>query len=311
MKLRSKYNKFINEVKSNGINPALYKTNKHIGKRLRKIKLNNLIKSTKIVLSSEHIIVTWSNDAEIRNNFGDALNPILVNYITDKIPHNNKNILNVKNKPVYSIVGSILDNKNIKNLEVWGSGFMHEDGKFKEVPKKVHAVRGPLTRELILKQGVECPEVYGDPGLLVSKLYNPNFEKKFKLGIIPHYVDKGNKYVCYLKEKYPDEILIIDIQDSFKNVIDNVNRCELIASSSLHGVITADAYNIPSLWIKLSDNVNGGNFKYRDYMLSVGRNQMEPFILDKEYKLVTLFNKFEEYNISINLDKLLKVCPFV
>jgi pyruvyltransferase len=188
---------------------------------------------------------------------------------------------------------------------------MYENGRFKTLPKTVHAVRGPLTRDLIIKQGVSCPEVYGDPGLLVSEIYNPNFEKKYKLGIIPHYVDKGNENVIYLKEKYPDEVLIIDIQDSFENVIDNVNRCEMIASSSLHGVITADAYGIPSLWIKLSENVNGGNFKYRDYMLSIGRKQMNPIVFDKEYRLLDFIKEFEEYNINIDLDKLLEVCPFI
>lgn len=119
---------------------------------------------------------------------------------------------------------------------------MHENRKFKIPLKKVHAVRGPLTRNLILSQGIECPEIYGDPGLLVSKIYKPNFKKKYKLGLIPHYVDKENKYVNYLKNKYPNEVLVIDIQSSFKNVIDNINKCEMIASSSLHGVITAQMH---------------------------------------------------------------------
>jgi pyruvyltransferase len=311
MNLKFKYNKFINEVKSEGIRTAFDKTNKHLRKKLRKASLTNLIKSSKTIFSKEHVIVTWSSDAEVKNNFGDALNPILINHITNKKPYNYKDIINIKHTPVYSVVGSILDNKNINNLEVWGSGFMYEDGKFKTLPKIVHAVRGPLTRELILNQGVHCPEVYGDPGLLVSKIYNPNFDKEYKLGIIPHYIDKGNKYLLYLKEKYPSEVLIIDIQDSFKNVIDNVNRCELIASSSLHGVITADAYNIPSLWIKLSDNVNGGNFKYRDYMLSVGREQMEPVVLNKRYRLSEFTNEFSKYHLNIDLEKLLQACPFM
>ena len=76
------------------------------------------------------------------------------------------------------------------------------------------------------------------------------------------------------------------------------------------GVIAADAYGIPSLWIKLSDRVLGGNFKFRDYILSVGRKQMEPFLLHEEHKLIDILNSFEDYKIQISLDKLLDSCPF-
>ncbi len=67
-----------------------------------------------------------------------------------------------------------------------------------------------------------------------------------------------------LKSKYKDDIWVIDIQGNWENVIDDINRCEFIASSSLHGIITADSYNIPSLWIKMSDKITGGNFKFQD-----------------------------------------------
>ncbi len=93
-------------------------------------------------------------------------------------------------------------------------------------------------------------------------------------------------------------------------MIENINKCEFIASSSLHGIITADAYNIPSLWIKLSNNIIGGHFKFQDYMLSVNRNQMEPFLLSEEHTLTKILNSFENYKIKIDIDKLIDSCPF-
>lgn len=306
--IKSNYYKFLNEVKEHGFDSALSRVNYYLYNKIRMFKLSNLVSSSKVAFSENDIIVNWSVCAEITNNFGDALNPILVSNLTNNNFYNYRDIINVKKKPVYSVTGSILDDSNINNLEIWGSGFMYETGTFKTFPQKVHAVRGPLTRKLIKQQGLECPEIYGDPGLLIPKIYDPNIKKEYKLGIIPHLSDKNNKYIISLKNKYSDAILIIDIQDTFYNVIDNIKKCDFIASSSLHGVITADAYNIPSLWIKLSDRVS--KFKFRDYMLSVNRKQMKPVIINKEYSLNELLNDFNNYKINIDLNKLLASCPF-
>jgi pyruvyltransferase len=46
--------------------------------------------------------------------------------------------------------------------------------------------------------------------------------------------------------------------------------CEQVVSSSLHGCIFAHALAIPTLLIVLGNWITGGNFKYIDYMHSVG-----------------------------------------
>lgn len=301
------YHKFTEEVNKNGFASAMKKSINHISRKTEKIHINNIIDSFKVLTSENNIIVYWSYRID---NFGDTLNPILIKKLFKKNAYHPDKIINFSNKTVYSAIGSILQFVNYKKLEIWGSGFIDENSFLKCKPAKIHAVRGPLTRMKLIKQGFDCPEVYGDPGLLVPKLYNPNVKKIFKLGIIAHYVDKDNKMIKVLKNKYKEDILFIDIQGNWKEVIDNINKCEIIASSSLHGIITADAYNIPSLWIKLSDKVIGGNFKFQDYMLSVGRKQMEPFLLNREYKLIDIINSVEDYKINIDLEKLINSCPF-
>lgn len=241
------------------------------------------------------------------NNFGDILTPYLLDNLTEaKI----KRIGMSQYYPYthYFIIGSILDRAN-DNTVVWGSGFIDEHCYLKNSPKKICAIRGPKTRNRLLEIGIHCPEVYGDPALLLPKIYSPKINKKYKLGIISHYIDKD--LVSLLEIFKSEDILIIDIQvENPLTFIDEVLSCEKIASSSLHGLITADAYNIPSLWLEFSNNVKGNGFKFYDYFLSVGRKELPPLFVDNLTTLDSIYNSFVEYRINIDLNKLLNSCPF-
>jgi pyruvyltransferase len=247
-------------------------------------------------------------------NWGDALNPILVQQISRKKPViATKYTYNFRKLPVYSVIGSVLERPNINNcghgnLIVWGTGFISSQGMLNVRPKEICAVRGPLTRERLLIQGYECPEVYGDPALLYPKYYKPNVQKKYKLGIIPHYVDREDKL---LKNFLNDtDTLIIDIQSGIHNVVDQICSCQKIASSSLHGIIAADAYGIQSTWIKISDKITGGSFKYLDYFMSVGRNDIEALVIQEDSSIDDILDTYTNYKLDINLNELWEACPF-
>ena len=67
----------------------------------------------------------------------------------------------------YLVIGSTIDMLSNCNTEIWGAGIINRvdvlDIKF----KKIHAVRGPLTRQKLIDKGYKCPEIYGDPALLL------------------------------------------------------------------------------------------------------------------------------------------------
>ena len=86
--------------------------------------------------------------------------------------------------------------------------------------------------------------------------------------------------------------------------------CEKIASSSLHGIIVADAYNIPSLWVEFSDKVTGNGFKFLDYFLSVHRHDIKPLVINEHIPLEKIFEHFSDYKIQMDLEKLLDSAPF-
>jgi pyruvyltransferase len=206
------------------------------------------------------IKVYWYN-GEV--NFGDMLTPIILNGLG--IPFKQvKRGARSKLLAVGSIIYAARDNDVL-----WGTGTMR-DKDFQATPgMKVLAVRGPKTREKI--KGCFVPEIYGDPAILLPEIYTPKKLPRHEVGFIPHYVDK--KHPDLLRN--PDRFIIDVQQDPFKT-IDEICSCDLIVSSSLHGIIVAEAYGIPAVWIKLSDKLIGGSFKFNDYFLGSGREERNP-----------------------------------
>jgi pyruvyltransferase len=280
---------------------------KIIKKRMKVIK-NTICNTIRIIKSREQqVIAFWWTGMD--NNWGDALNPILIQNMTGKKPILSTEVFNVKKNNVYSVIGSVLEVPSKKDLVVWGSGFMSSESQFKVKPKKIHAVRGPKTRELILKNGIYCPEVYGDPAILYPYFYRPTIQKKYKLGIIPHYVDQDSQLLDVFKND--SSVLIIDILSGVKEVVDKICSCEKIASSSLHGIIAADSYGIPAIWIEFSKKVNGDGFKFYDYFESVGRKNEVPLTLTQNTTICDIIDHYKEYKIEIDVEKLVDSCPFI
>ena len=92
--------------------------------------------------------------------------------------------------------------------------------------------------------------------------------------------------------------------------VNEVNQCQIILSSSLHGIICGDSYGIPSYWIELSNKVIGKGFKFNDYFASVGRPLNDPIRPNLTDRIKDISHHFYDYEIDINLEKLLEACPF-
>jgi pyruvyltransferase len=185
----------------------------------------------------------------ISDNVGDRITP----YIFEKINIPFQYVERGIKEEHYIICGSILPASNEHTI-IWGAGIAQDAPDINWVqPKKICAVRGYKTREMLLSKGIDCPEVYGDPAQILPLLYSPKIEKKKYFGFIPHIVDRG------LYRNF------IDITQPVEKFIDSILECETIKSSSLHALIIADAYGVKWEW-QPSPNVIGGGFKFRDFM---------------------------------------------
>lgn len=237
-------------------------------------------------ISNEKIPFYYYNG---ENNFGDLITPYLLNKCCNKDSFT-FNISN--NNPKIISCGSIMRLCD-KNTIVYGSGIRDIDQNINE--GIIKSVRGPLTRNRLLQIGCYCPPIYGDPGLLLPLYYNPIIKKKYKLGIIPHYIHYDTVSEMY---KSNNDIIVINlINSNIEFVINEILSCEKTISSSLHGLIVSDAYNIPNKWVKFDNNIKGDDTKYFDYFNSVNRNDTAyidclnyKVIPSKTYDLITNVN---------------------
>jgi len=86
----------------------------------------------------------------------------------------------------------------------------------------------------------------------------------------------------------------------------------MILSSSLHGLIVADSYGIPNAWVRFSDNISGGSFKYLDYFASVGRDVQEPVRIESSEDLDATLQDESLFTVAKNIDfeSIINACPF-
>lgn len=273
--------------------------------------VSRIVKGEKAVSIVSFLDTRWGRWK--KQNWGDDMNVYLIEALLHKkVTCYNTSVLSwLFCKVNYSLIGSVLQGVN-KNTIVWGSGLISEREIPKCHPKKIHAVRGPLSRKLLIDNGFDCPEIYGDPILLLPHYYVPNVEKKYEIGIVPHFYDEFEPMIQDYLRKHPKcHLISMSHYDNWKDVIDGICSCKMILSSSLHGIIVSDAYGIPNVWVEFSRKVFGNGFKFRDYFASVNRKVQRPVPINNNNDYTKAMLEVKNYNaIKIDLRLLIDSCPF-
>nr|QFG74760.1 MAG: hypothetical protein [Megaviridae environmental sample] len=275
---------------------------------------NNNLNIVNNFFTKKYKYVYYYNKCKCRNNynFGDYVTPFIYENLFLEKPILDNNGGEEKEDVVIGTSSILASARN--NSIIWGTGFMFGTEIIIK-PKNILSVRGPLTRNRLLELGINCPERYGDISLILPYFYYPEVKKKYKLGIIPHYIDKEQFNTIYSKNK--DDVKIIDVTEPIQIVIEDILKCEMTISSSLHGIIVSHAYNVKCMWIKLTNKIEGGFFKYRDYYGSLNinnYNEMIPYIYNKQIstnETIKLINEYPNPKFPINTKSILELCPFI
>jgi len=286
----------------------------------------------------------WFNRKGRFGNFGDELGPFIIRKLSDKeiyqipIPRSSIKLIlayikglilgsysiNIFNKVLKTFIlkgryiisiGSIIGWGSGKRI-VWGSGVLFTNERIDN--GLFLAVRGKYSQNRLKELGYPAPDIIGDPALLTPLVYHPtNIEKAYELGLILHHTQY--EHFASFEEKHG--IKVINVLNEVETVINEINSCKNIMATSLHGIIVAQAYNIPALWYEYPKIFRiGEDIKFLDYFSSVGISEYKPFPLFEidEFDKSNEIMKFETYKelTHINVDlsniqrSLLKVAPF-
>jgi pyruvyltransferase len=143
---------------------------------------------------------------------------------------------------------------------VVGAGLLGRRARADVSHARILALRGALTaRRIRWRKDVAL----GDPGLLVPFLIEP-VSPRYELGLVPHWSDGA------LPMRFAGRVIRPLSVDPL-HVVREIASCQAVISSSLHGVVVADAFGIPCRPERFDGmSQEGGDFKFRDYASALG-----------------------------------------
>lgn len=176
----------------------------------------------------------------VGNNVGDTLTPVILEHFTK---HKAEWVSSLGDNKLL-MCGSILEFAKPGDTVLGAGHYKKKPVNLTDV--NVLALRGSLSGD------APC---YGDPAILLPLMYQPKIKKKHKVGYIPHLWDRNLDQT-------------IDVNWHWQDFVKAILECEEVVSTSLHGVIIAQAYGVPARW-RWYKEIPGATVKYLDYLTGI------------------------------------------
>lgn len=199
-------------------------------------------------------------------NFGDYLSFVIVGELLNRSKAFPLRVRKAEQKLL--ALGSVMHFANTGDV-VWGTGVNGkmplDRHKFDDLD--VRMVRGPLTRDFLKDQGVSVPgDVYGDPAILLPYLF-PKLKAKpvsGKVIVLPNFNELDQ-----IRPLISSGFNLVSPVGYWRDIVKQILSSELVLTSSLHGLIIAEVFNVPVRFVAPC----GGEtlFKYDDYLQGTGR----------------------------------------
>ncbi len=209
----------------------------------------------------------------VDGNFGDMAAPHILGRLTGMLPDNHTD------SPRLLTIGSIIQAARDGDV-IWGAGMNGARGVFRHAPRRLHAyaTRGPISYDFLRRGGFDVSRVTAmfDPVSLVPHLFADELAtmRASVTGppgdfiLVPHYRDDQE-----MRRRYPEyQDRIVSADTPFLEMARIMLRSSLVISSSLHGLILAEALGVPAVWHR--PLMGEDELKFTDYYLGTNRHRI-------------------------------------
>jgi len=245
--------------------------------------------------SNESIPLAWWS-IPFPGNFGDWLSPLIVSHYTDK-----KVLFQspVKLATKEHMIGLGSIGRFIKpNSIVVGTGISNDDLTLAKSAKYI-SVRGPVTARVVKESGGPVVESFGDPGVLISRIFPQERSSNGRIALVRHF--KHKPIPMAIPENMDEFDIFMSHPDEIKLLVENLNKYDRVVTSAMHIFITCQSYGIPCALITFEgfeDAVHGNGIKYGDYAQGVGLESINPHLVGLDLSKIDLDNVTTEHKIS-------------
>jgi pyruvyltransferase len=206
-------------------------------------------------------------------NFGDELNRLVLppafQQSIEWVPPSQAQVIGI---------GSIMELtlRRNANAAYWGTGLRGDVTLSSQdiacLRRNSLAVRGPRTRDML---GLPMDTPVGDPALVLSRIRGAKeWDRDGPVVLIPHFSSwSKTEDVSYLRRALGDPVLAAP-NTAAPAMLDLIESASCVVSSSLHGLIVADALGVPSVHLS-GKNTNETSFKFQDYYMSTGKSSIQ------------------------------------
>lgn len=212
-------------------------------------------------------------------NFGDALSALVVAHVSGRpvewAPRDRAELFALGS--LMSMIEKGSGSGQRPKPWIWGTGCMGPVARDFLDHVEIAALRGPGTAEILGVEGVPL----GDPGVFAAEVAGTLPPRDDKVGIVPHLTMRDHPGLRAAAAAEPRLELIDPATTDAASVVRRIAACAYVLSSSLHGLVVADACGVPNAWIT-PDGIHGhSRLKFHDYAASVGRDLGDPVAPDE------------------------------
>lgn len=180
-------------------------------------------------------------------------------------------------QPHVLAVGSITFMANALST-LWGCGVLNRQVGLQDLqPGQIRALRGRHSADILAGHGIAVPDVpLGDPGIFAAELLRRQglpSRRRARIVVVPHHASTRNP--AYADMARMEDVAVVDTLDNDWGLLQDIAGCDVVISESLRGLIYAESFGKPAVWISNNEDPSW-TFKFYDWFSTTWNPQTRP-----------------------------------